>query len=209
MDDVVRLLVLLAMAGAALTLMGGAAIWYMDEGRRVRRGLRAVLKGDTHGLLVARGRGRGVGFNFSSNQVAVAWDSGAWCLVYRLDELLGAEVIVDGVVVGRAHRGEARRALDRLDGAEQRVALRLLFDDPGKPDFVLDLWLPQDEGRRDGLSPPEAIEEANRWIARVEALLRRDPGRQPSAPIAKPAERAPTPARNDVDYDEDEGESIS
>jgi hypothetical protein len=204
MHDVVRLLVLLAVAGAALTLMGGAAIWYMDEGRRVRRGLRTVLKGDTHGLLVARGRGRGAGFNFSSNQVAVAWDCGAWCLVYRLDELLGAEVIVDGVVVGRAHRGEARRALDRLDGAQQRVALRLLFDDPGKPDFVLDLWLPQDEGRRDAYSPPEAIEEANRWIARVEALLRRGPGRQPSVPIAKPAERPPTPARDHVGDDEDE-----
>ena len=103
-----------------------------------------MLKGDVHGYLVALGRGCGVGSNFTSNQVAVVWDAGAWGFVYSLDELMGAEVIVDGQVVGRVHRGEARRALDAFDAAE-RVALRLVFDDPGQPDFILDLWLPEDE----------------------------------------------------------------
>ena len=60
MDDIARLLVLLAVAGAVLTLLGGVVIWSMDEGRRIRRGLKVMLRGDTHGLLVARGRGRGV-----------------------------------------------------------------------------------------------------------------------------------------------------
>ena len=41
-------------------------------------------------LDMARGRGRGMGLNFSNNQIAVAWDQGAWGLVYRLDELRGA-----------------------------------------------------------------------------------------------------------------------
>ena len=121
---------------------------------------------------MALGRGRGVGFNFTRNQVAVVWDTGAWGLVYALDELMGAEVIVDGLVVGRVHRGETRRALDAFDAVE-RVALRLVFDDPGSPDFILELWLPEDEGRRDELPPGEAIAEANRWLARIEALLRR------------------------------------
>jgi hypothetical protein len=189
MDDLTRLLVLLVVAGVALTVLAGAARWYTDEGRRVRRGLKAVLKGDVHGFLAARGRGRGVGFDFTSNTMAVVWDQGAWGLVYALDELMGAEVIVDQQVVGRVHRGEARRALDAFD-AEARVALRLVFDDPGHPDFVLDLWLPEDEGRRDELPPGEAIAEANRWLARIEALVRKPVARRGAAPAVTP----PAPA---------------
>ena len=191
MNDLTRLLVLVVAAGLAVTVLAGVFRWYLDEGRRVRRGLKAVLKGDVHGFLVARGRGRGVGFDFTSNQVAVVWDQGAWGLVYTLDELMGAEVIVDRLVAGRVHRGEARRALDAF-GAEERVALRLVFDDPGHPDFVLDLWLPEDAGRRDELPPDESIAEANRWLARIEALLRRpSPGRRtvldaPPPPAAEP-----------------------
>ena len=196
MDEITRLLALLGVAGIVVTLLAGFARWYNDEGRRVRRGLKVMLRGDTHGLLVARGRGRGVGFNFSSNQVAVAWDAGAWGLTYRLDELEGAEAIVDGQVLGRARRGEARRALDILGGAEQRVALRLIFDDMAHPDFVLDLWLPEDEGRKDELPPDEAIAEANRWLARIEALLKRPgQGPRPAPVVAPPPAPTPEPAR--------------
>ena len=193
MDEVTRLLALLGMAGIAVTLVAGVARWRMNEGRRIRRGLKVVLKGPPHGFLAALGRGRGMGFNFTTNQVAVVWDAGAWGLVYALDELMGAEVIVDGLVVGRAHRGETRRALDAFDAAE-RVALRLVFDDVGSPDFVLDLWLPEDEGRSDELPPAEAIAEANRWLARIEALLRR-PVTTRRAPQAPPnVTAAPQPA---------------
>jgi hypothetical protein len=218
MDEVARLLVLLAVAGAALTLLGGVVIWRMDEGRRTRRGLRVMLKGDAHGLLVARGRGRGVGFNFTQNIVACSWDQGAWGLVYHLDELIGAEAIADGQVVARVHRGEVRRALDSLGGAEERVALRLAFNDLTYPEYVLDLWLPQDEGRRDGLSPEEALEECNRWLARIEALFRR-PSTNRAAPIvaAPPPVAAPlaplpaflTDADEDEDMDEEEDQAFS
>ena len=214
MDDLTRLLVLLVVAGLAVTVLAGAARWYMDEGRRVRRGLKAVLRGDVHGFLVARGRGRGVGFDFTSNQVAVVWDQGAWGLVYTLDELMGAEVIVDRLVAGRVHRGEARKALDAF-GAEERVALRLVFDDPGNPDFVLDLWLPEDAGRRDELPPDEAIAEANRWLARIEALLRRPVARRramaetPSPPaepppVSRPSRAAAPPIDPDEAEEDDE-----
>ncbi len=196
MDEITRLLALLGVAGIVVTLLAGFARWYNDEGRRVRRGLKVMLRGDTHGLLVARGRGRGVGFNFTSNQVAVAWDTGGWGLVYGLDELEGAEAIVDGQVVGRARRGEARRALDILGGAERRVALRLIFNDAANPDFVLDLWLPEDEGRRDELPPDEAIAEANRWLARIEALLKRPgQGPRPAPVIGAAPPTAPEPVR--------------
>ncbi|RAK61014.1 hypothetical protein DJ021_14960 [Phenylobacterium hankyongense] len=195
MDDVARLLLLLALAGVTLTLLGGAAIWYSDEARRIRRGLRKVLRAEPHALLVARGRGRGVGFNFTSNILAVTWDAGAWCLLYRIEELVGAELVVDGQVVGRSYRGEPRRPLDMLTGADKLVRLRLVFDDPYRPDFDLDLWLPQDEARRKALSAPEAVQEANRWLARTEALFRRPvPRREAVAVAARPApEPAPEP----------------
>jgi len=187
MDDISRLAVLLLLAGVVVTLLAGFARWHMDEGRRVRRGLKAVLKGDVHGYLVARGRGRGVGFDFTSNAVAVVWDTGGWGLVYALDELMGCEAIVDRQVVGRVHRGEPRKALDAFD-AEERVTLRLIFDDPGHPDFALDLWLPEDAGRRDELPPGEAIAEANRWLARIESLLRRPlAARRAGAAVSQPA----------------------
>jgi len=184
MSEVVRLLLLLAVAGVALTLAGGAVIRFMDESRRVRRGLKHVLKTDPHALLVARGRRRGVGFDFTTCRVAVAWDAGAWCLVYRLDELVGAELVLDGQVVGRVHRGEARRPLDLITGADREVRLRLVFDDPRHPDFDLQLWLPDDEGRRGALSASDAVQEANRWLARVEAMLRRPLPRRECAPVA-------------------------
>ena len=197
MDEVTRLRALLGVAGIAVTVLAGIARWTNNEGRRIRRGLKVILKSQPHGFLAALGRGRGMGFNFTTIQVAVVWDAGAWGLVYALDELMGAEVIVDGLVVGRAHRGETRRALDAFDAAE-RVALRLVFDDVGSPDFVLDLWLPEDEGRSDELPPSEAIAEANRWLARIEALLRRPvttrrPASVASAPAPAPVQAAPTP----------------
>ncbi len=214
MADVTRLLILLAVAGVAVTLLCGLALWFRDEGRRTRRGLKVMLRGDTHGLLVARGRGRGVGFNFTTNQLACSWDQGAWGYVYEIDELIGAEAIADGQVVARVHRGESRRALDSLGGAEKRVALRLTFNDVSHPEFILDLWLPLDGGRRDGLTPEEALEECNRWLARIEALFRRPPTMRatPSTMVSAPPVVAPAPPAlvPDAEHeDEDEDESIS
>ena len=212
MDDLVRLIVLLVLAGVVLTLAGGVAIWRGDEGRRVRRGLKTILHGELHGYLIARGRGRGMGLNFTRNLVGVAWDQGAWGLIYRLDELVGAEVIADGMVVGRAHRGENRRALDSLGGAEQRVTLRLVFDDPRRPEFILDLWLASDTGRRGAWTATDALEEANLWLARFEALFRRPaPVRapEPQAPdpaVAAPVKAAPPPPEEDPPWNEDEAE---
>lgn len=198
MNDVVRLLLMLALAGTAVTFAGSAAIWFFDEERRIRRALKRVLKGEPEAVLVAKGRGRGVGFSFSTGLAGVAWDSGAWCLIYRIDELMGAELIIDGQVVARAHREEPRRALDQRVSHATRVTLRLIFDDPQNPDFELDLWVAGDETRRVAASPGEAVLEANRWLARAEAILRRP--RAPylqhgtAAAVATPAPPAPAPA---------------
>ena len=44
MDETARLLLWLALAGTAVTFAGSAAIWFMDEDRRIRRAFRNVLK---------------------------------------------------------------------------------------------------------------------------------------------------------------------
>jgi hypothetical protein len=182
MSELWRLLLLVTLSASAVTFVGSAAIWFMDEERRIRRALRHVLKGAPETVIVAKGRGRGAGFNFTTNQAAVAWDSGAWCLIYRIDELMGAELAVDGQVIGRVFRGEPRRAIDQIVQQAAQVTLKLIFDDPRHPDFELDLWLEGDQQRRESRSPADAIQEANRWLLRADAIVRR-----PLAPKAKPA----------------------
>ena len=111
--------------------------------------------------------------------MAVTWDFGAWCLVYRAEELMGAELIVDGRVVARAQRGEARRYLDDMAGDAERVALRLVFDDPRFPEFELDLFGPGSILR----DAADGIRLGRRWLAHVEAVLRR-----PQPRVAAPDE---------------------
>jgi hypothetical protein len=208
MTDMARLFLLLGIAGAAVTFLGSLAIWFLDEPRRIRRALRRVLGGEPESMVLARGRGRGAGFSFQTGLAAVAWDRGAWCLIYRLDELIGAELMVDGQVAARVFRGEPRRALDQRVSSADQITLRLIFDDPRNPDFDLDLWLRGDEARRDDWSPRLAIQEANSWLARCDAILRR-----PLAPRPAPIVAAPTPpsakaAERDDDppWDEDDVE---
>ena len=186
MDEAARLLTLLALLGGALTLLGGACVWFLDEARRIRRTLTQALDAIPQPMLVAHGRGVGVGFDLTRNLVAVTWDRGGWQLTYRLDELTGVELILDRQVAARAFRGEPRRALDQLIEPQERVRLRFVFDDPGHPDFEMDLWIPVDQGRRGRLDAEEALHEANRWMARMESVLRR--------PVAKPAPAAPVQA---------------
>ena len=205
MSELWRLMLLVTISASAVTFLGSAAIWFMDEDRRIRRALRHVLRGAPETVIVARGRGRGAGFNFSTNQAAVAWDSGAWCLVYRIDELMGAELLIDGRVVARAFRSEPRRALEQVVSSASQVTLRLIFDDPRHPDFELDLWLSGDEARREASSPAAAIQEANRWLARSEAVLRRPPAVAQAAPVVARPEPAPAPRDDDeLPWDEDE-----
>lgn len=207
MDEVGRLIVLMAIAGGAFTVLGGVFVWFLDEGRRIRRSLKKVLGADPHALLVARGRGKGIGFDFGSNSVAVTWDAGAWCLLYRVDELMGAELVVDGQVVARTHRGEARRALDQMAGAQDHARLRFVFDDPAYPDFMVDLWNAGGEDKRKTWTAAEAVQEGNRWIARMESLLRRPvPRRGAALSPAQPAVAAPAPSPEpDAEADEDDG----
>ncbi|MDP1632988.1 MAG: hypothetical protein Q8L66_16360 [Caulobacter sp.] len=190
MTDMARLLLMLGLAGAAVTFLGSLAIWFLDEPRRLRRALKRVLLAEPEAMIMALGRGRGAAMSFSTGLVGVTWDRGDWCLVYKIHELTGAELIIDGQVAGRVFRGEPRRALDQMVSSAGQVTLRLVFDDARFPDFEMDLWLSADSARRDDWSPRAAIQEANRWLARVEAILRRPP-----PPVATPA---PAPTQTPV-----------
>jgi hypothetical protein len=207
MTDMARLLLMLGLAGTAVTFLGSLAVWFLDEQRRLRRALRRVLQGEPEAMVLAQGRGRGAGFSFATGLAAVAWDRGNWCLVYRIDELTGAELIIDGQVAGRVYRGEPRRALDQMVSSADQVTLRLIFDDPRNPDFELDLWLRGDEARRDDWSPPAAIQEANRWLARADAILKRPPAPRPAPAVAsQPPRPAPPPEDHDDDDEVDDAE---
>jgi hypothetical protein len=188
MTELARLLLLLVLAGAAFTAVISGAVWWFNEERRIQRALVRVLGAPLEAQLIAHGRGRGVGFSMAAGGIAVAWDAGAWCLVYRLAELVGVELIVDGHVAARVFRDEPRRPLDRMARDADTVTLRLVFDDPRNPDFVLDLWPPRAEHRNAPQSPAAVLAETNRWLARVEAVLRRTaPAPAQAAPVVQTA----------------------
>ena len=117
---------------------------------------------------------------------------------------MGVELIVDRRVAARAFRGEARRPLDELADPEDLVRLRLVFDDAHHPDFELDLWRPEDEDRRGRFEALEALHEANRWVARIEALLRRPVAARPSPAVAPPARPAAPPVAPPWEDDDDD-----
>ena len=207
MDEVARLLTLLALAGGALTLLGAAVVWFLEEGRRIRRTLTQALGTTPQPLLIARGRGAGVGFDLARGRLSVTWDKGGWRLDYSLDELVGVEMIVDRQVAARAFRGEGRKPLDQLAQPQERVRLRFVFDDPAHPDFELDLWRPEDQGRRGRLDAEAALHEANRWMARMESLLRRPASRPAAVPAPVAAKRIAPPAAPLFDDDEFEDDA--
>jgi hypothetical protein len=201
MDEAARLFALLALVGGALTLAGAGCLWFLDEVRRMRRTLAKALGVVPQPMLAARGRGTAVGFDLAAGRIAVTWDRGGWSLVYPLEEFLGAELVVDRQVAARVFRGETRRPLDQYAEPEIRVRLRLLFDDPAHPDFELDLWVDGDDGVRGRLEAEAALAEANRWMARLEALLRRTPAARSHPAVAR---AAPAPARTEPPPDEDD-----
>ena len=182
MSEWLKLVLALGGAGAVLTLAAMAWTWVMNEPRRLGRAFRRGLGAAPDAALVAVGTGRGVALSLAARRFVTAWDRGAWRMDYALDDLIGAELELDGHVAARALRGETRRRLERQSGKEADVRLRLLFDDPTHPDFELVLW---PAAARGGFARPrEAIAEANRWLARIEAVQRR--AGAPAA-VAKPS----------------------
>ncbi len=210
MHDAVRTLLLLALAGCLVTVAGSAAIWWRDEERRLRRYLRRALGAQPESMIIATGRGRAAGLNLERGVIAVLWDGGVKGLIYKLRQLVGAELILDGQVAARAHRGEPRRALDQAPHSASRVALRLIFDNPRDPDFELELWPPVDTSKRERQTAASAITTCRRWLSGVEAILRQPEAETqiaPRTPELEPEfelEAEDAPPWHDGDEDEDE-----
>lgn len=215
MSDLIRNILLLGIAGAAVTMIGSGAAYWLDEERRLRRMLRRALGAPPEMVVVARGRGLGAGLNLARGQVAVLWDGGLKGLVYRLDQLMGAEVIVDDRVAARAFRDEPRRPLDEVAPDPKRVLLRLVFDNPRDPDFELVLWPLGDPGKINAGTGFDAIQTARRWVSSAEAILRqpRPAAAAPPAPAAAPPAAAapvpppaaaPTPEEDDPPWDQND-----
>jgi len=197
MNELARLLLTLALAGTAVTFLGSFVLWATNEERRIGQALKRVLNGPSEATIIAPGRGRGVGLSVTTGLFATAWDKGAWCMVYRLDEVTGGELLIDGEVAARVFRGETRKALDRVPAQAKAVVLRLVFDDARYPDFELELWTTGDETRREGPTASKSAQAANPWLARIEALVRRPrpPAPAPAAPPAAPVIASrPSPA---------------
>src|ERR1700728_4407144 len=98
MGELLRLLVLIGVAGVAVTVLAALARWSMAEERRLARAFRNVLGQPPDATVIAHGRGRAAGLSLAAGSVAVAWNSGGWCLVYGLEDLIGAELTLDGEV---------------------------------------------------------------------------------------------------------------
>jgi hypothetical protein len=208
MSEWLRLVVLIGVGGAGVTLLAMGLARYLAEDQRLARTFRQALEAKPDAALIGHGTGRGVALSLAARRFVAVWDVGGWHMIYALEELLGAEMDLDGQVAARAMRGEPRRPLDRSTGAEREVRLRFIFDEPRHPDFELVLW-PAKAGRGAPTKPREAISEANRWIARVEALLRRTGGAltltHPPA-VAKFAPGRPADEGDLFGEDEDEDE---
>lgn len=197
MQELGRLAILILLLGLAFTLVGLLAGRLRDPKRAVRRALRAALESEPRPLLVA-GRG-GVGLDLPDGRIAAAWDAGGWRLTWPLAALNAVELVIDRQIVARAARGPGARPADRLDEPEDSAQLRFVFDDPDQPEFVLDLWRPDDPARSVARDPEAALAEGRAWLTRMEAILRR--AQAPSPPRVQPQASADPQDDESIDRD--------
>ncbi len=181
MSEVLRTILIVILAGVAVTALAIFASWWFEPSRRLRRALRRVLGGVPECEALDIQEGRAAGLDFESECLAVLWRTGGAGLVYGFHEIEGAELIVDGKVLARARRDEPRRLLDDFTLNAEHVTLRLVFADHRFPEFELELF-----GPISLLSDAaEGVRLGRRWLSHVEAVLRRPrPRPQPELRLA-------------------------
>ena len=173
MHDAVGAILVSCACVLAVTTAAAALAWRLEPGRRTLRAITRVLGGPPDAVVVAIPRSQGAGLRISDGALAVIRGVGDPGLTYGLDELVGVELIFDGQVAARTFRGENRRALDQISPAVSRVILRMVFDDVRDPEFELELLNPFDADLRHPPDPQVAVQDARRWFARLEAVIRR------------------------------------
>src|SRR5215469_12671045 len=206
MNDALRLALLLLIAALALTAIGAIVARSLDQGRRLTRYLRMALSAEPEGVMMDRGGGKAMAFNLEAGKIAVLWDKGRKGLVYRLDQLVGAEMMVDHIVLARCFRDRPSMPLDEIPMAAHRGVMRVVFDNAQEPEYELEIWPAMNGRGHEYSSPAEAVQAGRKWLTRLEAILRRPPPRT----LTRPA--APAPILPDEDepppWDEDEDVEI-
>ena len=202
MNDALRLALLLLIAALALTAIGALVARSLDQGRRLTRYLRMALGAEPEGVMMDRGGGRAMAFNLDAGRIAVLWDRGRKGLVYKLDQLIGAEMMVDNIVLARCFRDRPVMPLDEIPMAAHRGVMRVVFDNPRDPEYELEIWPAMNGRGHEHRSPAEAVQAGRKWLTRLESILRRPAPRT----LTRPA--APSPILPDEDdpppWDEDE-----
>ena len=120
MEETFRAILLVALIAAFATTTFLFLSWWMESERRLRRAMKSALSGGTDMHAVAPSEGKAAGLDLENKQLAVLWDRGSIGLVFDFEEIEGAEVIVDGHVVGRV-----RRHLGRGSGPRRRPRIRV------------------------------------------------------------------------------------
>jgi hypothetical protein len=171
MGDLARIVLLLLGGAGILTLAAGTVLSWTRPQRRVRRAVRRGVGAKPDAEIITAESG--AGFSVETGLIAISWERGRWRMDYRLDELLGVEVLIDDAVAARVFRDEARLPLERIASEADNVSLRLLFEDPRHPDFEIKLWPPDAPAGKEFATTAAAIREANTWLARIESIVRR------------------------------------
>lgn len=120
--------------------------------------------------------------------------------LYSMAELIGIEVFVNNKVAARIIRGGAHKMFDDIAPQVDRVTIRLMFNDPSRPDFELILWDPNDALTARAEGPRAAMETARRWFYHVEAIIRKplaEIEKELTPPAPPPPEPTPKPPVHD------------
>ncbi|WP_312812592.1 hypothetical protein [Brevundimonas sp.] len=185
MEETFRAILLVALIAAFATTTFLFLSWWMESERRLRRAMKSALTGGPDMHAVAPSEGKAAGLDLDNKQLAVLWNRGAIGLVFDFAEIEGAEVIVDGHVVGRVRRHLGRKDLEILVDDADSVILRLMFRDAHCPEFEVSLWranwsapLPDTapagqmvSGPRQTGSANEGLRLARRWLAHIQAAV--------------------------------------
>lgn len=174
MGEAIRLILLIILGAAALTVGAMALSWWMEPNRRLHRAMFKALGRPPQAEAWAPQEGRAAGIDFDQGQLAVLWNNGAHGLIYGVQEIDGAEVIVDGAVIARVSRAAPRRDMDIMAPDANQVTLRLMFADARDPEFELTLHDARHpvSPQTPALTSGEALRLARRWLSHVEALIK-------------------------------------
>jgi hypothetical protein len=203
MSEVLRILLILGIVGAAMTLIGAGLAWWRTEERRLTRLIERVFDGPADAQIIGKGQNAAIAIGHEPPKILVMQDGGAKARLYPLSHLLGAELDVDDVLASRAFLDETRMQLDHAVANAQAVVLRLLFYDPKHPDFELIIWS-QGQGSGSAQSSDIVIRDGARWVARIDALVRqhaRDQPRSAPRPPVPPKPPEPSLLFEDTDLD--------